>query len=397
LSLPGVASAGTIQVPGDYPSIQRAINHADDGDTVAVRPGVYQENLDFKGKAITVKSVSGPTETIIDGGFQDPVVWFHSGEGLTSVLSGFTLRHGATSNSDAGSDGAGIQIAGSSPKIVNNIIKRNDVCGSGGGIAVLAGSPLIKRNVITQNEQVACSGGPGGGGISVVAQGEARIIRNVITANSHGFGGGISLFAAGATVIRGNVIIGNEADTWGGGVSIVNDFHGVVVGNLIADNSGSQGGGIYASVPSGSPGPQFVNNTIAFNHGDGVAIYAIGFYEDMQLVNNIAVAFPGTSAVYCDPLYGSPSPIITFNNAYSGGTPPYAGTCGDAAGTQGNISFDPLFVDPAGGNYHLRQRSPSVDAGTNDAPSLPGHDIDGDPRILGGVVDQGMDEVVPSG
>jgi hypothetical protein len=52
-------------------------------------------------------------------------------------------------------------------------------------------------------------------------------------------------------------------------------------------------------------------------------------------------------------------------------------------------------VDPGDGDYHLRARSPSIDAGTNDAPGLPSRDIDGDPRIVGGVVDQGMDEFVP--
>jgi hypothetical protein len=50
-------------VPDDFPTIQGAISNAFvvQGDTVIVRPGMYVEkNLDFLGKAITVKSESGP-------------------------------------------------------------------------------------------------------------------------------------------------------------------------------------------------------------------------------------------------------------------------------------------------------------------------------------------------
>ena len=86
--------AGTIHVPADYAAIQDAMNAAVDGDTVLVAPGTYREHLNFLGKAITVTTEQGPDVTIIDGDQAGSVVTFASGEGLASVLSGFTLQNG---------------------------------------------------------------------------------------------------------------------------------------------------------------------------------------------------------------------------------------------------------------------------------------------------------------
>lgn len=65
---PAAAAPVTIHVPADQPTIQAAINAAANGDTVLVSDGTYKENINFKGKAITVASVNGPVTTTIDGG-----------------------------------------------------------------------------------------------------------------------------------------------------------------------------------------------------------------------------------------------------------------------------------------------------------------------------------------
>src|SRR6266446_5555965 len=194
-----LAAASIIRVPTQQPNIHSGIRVASNGDTVQVAPGTYVENLNFLGKAIHVTSEQGPQGTIIDGNRAGSVVTFASGEGLQSILNGFTLRNGMASG---GGEGGGIHIANSSPTITGNIITNNSAGNGGGGISSSFGSPLIQGNVITNNGQTSgFSGGIGGGGISIGGASQAQVLNNNISNNSWSFGGGVSLFAAGAPTI----------------------------------------------------------------------------------------------------------------------------------------------------------------------------------------------------
>jgi hypothetical protein len=111
----------TIYVPHDYPTIQQAINAAPEGYGIFVSAGTYYEHINFIGKRLTVKSKSGPADTIIDGKASDSVVTFYSGEGANSVLDGFTITNGRGSYTYGG----GIHCRNSSPMIKNCIISGN--------------------------------------------------------------------------------------------------------------------------------------------------------------------------------------------------------------------------------------------------------------------------------
>jgi hypothetical protein len=362
-------------VPSAQQTIQSAIDAADFGDTVLVAPGIYVENIDFKGKAITVISESGrPEDTIIDGGDANPVVSFISGEGRDSTINGFTLQNGR-----AALWGGGVYVQGSSPMITNNVIRNNHAC-QGAGIGILSGSPLIQRNTITNNIINSCSGiGPlrGGVGIGIKGTTYVEILDNVISNNvsSPGLvnsGGGIHILGTGAPIIKRNIIKGNSVDGWGGGIWLVQASDALIVQNLITGNKAFEGGGIYWIV--GNPGARLVNNTIADNDAtttNGSGLYINGVDVRTELTNNIIVAKPGQVGLFC----GGIDPLIRFNNIFSAGGRAYGGNCSSRTGTNGNISADPLFANPTQGDYHLQQGSPSIDAGFNQAPNLPDTEI----------------------
>src|SRR5439155_1723182 len=184
------ALASVINVPAAQPTIQAGINVANNGDTVLVAPGTYTENINFMGKAITVKSSKGASVTIIDGGGVAPVVTFNMNETSSSTLSGFTLQHGISTVSSL-YRGAGVYVYFASPTIKNNVIQ-NNIGSTGAGIGVYYGSPLIRRNTIKSNSMPE-----GYGAISVDGPGSTQIIGNVTIVGSSSSPQGSAVYITG--------------------------------------------------------------------------------------------------------------------------------------------------------------------------------------------------------
>ncbi len=212
-------------VPLQYPTIQAAIDASNGNDVVRVAPGVYAENLDFKGKAIVVRSARGPRATVVDGRRLDWVVTFRSNEGRGSVLEGFTIRNGA----------GGILCSLASPTIVGNRIVRNrQTLSDGVGIRAI-GAPWIERNVIAENDTFDnLSRGAG-----LYCLGNAVLTGNVFHRNRVGAGDGSAIYCAGGAIVATNcTIAGHPSGAGATAVRIVGNQSSVRFTNtLFWDNA----------------------------------------------------------------------------------------------------------------------------------------------------------------
>lgn len=133
--LPILLHAATIHVPGDYPTIQAAINAAASGDTILVAPGTYPENINVK-KSLSL--IGGDKDTtVIDGGGSGTVAWVTAD---AVSISGFTIQNSGGQWPDAGlllNNTGGHDISG-------NIIKNNMMAihGSDSSDNVIAGNRI---------------------------------------------------------------------------------------------------------------------------------------------------------------------------------------------------------------------------------------------------------------
>ena len=143
------------------------------------------------------------------------------------------------------------------------------------------------------------------------------------------------------------------------GISVAMGSRGVVTNCLIYDcywALGPQSGGVL----------DLANCTVyGCVYGLRAIIDDAGWPGAVANVTNLIVWNTSASSVLEDE-------ASTVNASYCNFEDPYPGT--------GNISADPLFVDPVGGDFHVQELSPCIDAGFSGWPA-PAVDLDGNPRV----------------
>lgn len=297
-------SAVVINIPGDHPTIGEGIAVAADGDTILVQPGVYEENIDFDGKNITIGSLFLTTQdtgyisqTIIDGGQNGSVVTFANGETSSAVLTGFTLTNGSgtyvTSGSHSYYNGGGIYCENANPSLSYLYIENNSAEDYGGGLFLSESELTISHLRIAENNS-----GNSGAGIYVKDNSNLFILNSEICDNEAETSGG-GVFLVGSQVEFEDVLLSDNIAQIGGaiiGIGTGTDM--ILVNTIVTDNHASVGGGaIYASncgvLLSGA---SLFNNTAASSGG---GIYASSVNFDSENRSNIY----SNSAIFGNDLY----------------------------------------------------------------------------------------------
>ncbi|GAA4438953.1 hypothetical protein GCM10023091_20410 [Ravibacter arvi] len=197
-------------------------------------------------------------------------------------------------------------------------------------------------------------------------------------------GGGMHFYNGGPTLLN-IMVLNNYATADGGGIFMTGSWGTVIRNSLFTGNEAGQGGGLFGQNSS----IKIANSTFSRNRsagrGGGIAYGWNGFLtmSNTLIWDNEA---EGSTTSWTASFFNASGSNTLSNNliANSGGA-------------------DPLFRDPANGDYSLQPGSPAMDAGSNDKYTAAGGDLEGDtdlgnnPRVSGfaggGVIDIGAYEI----
>ncbi len=371
-------------------NIQDAVDAAVAGDSVVVSNGLYNyggrlfygtntTNRVVINKPITVQSLNGPAVTIVAGANSNPqlprvgrCVYLTNG----AFLSGFTLTGGGAAGKIVSGDLVREQSGGAAwcetGAVISNCVISSSYAtyGYGGGVfggTVInsflgtntgaagsgAASNILINCTLRKNRGEGGLGGPGtaqtdcGGGAY-----DSTLSNCVLAANFALNGGG-----AFGGVLFNCVLTNNSASTGAGGES------NILYNCLLAYNSArSTGGGAYNSILYDCT---IVTNSAPSANGAGIA---------------------GGAATNCIIYYNSTGNNDVFNTKF------IAYDCTPVLpALTGFITNAPLFVNLAGGDYHLQSNSPCINSGKSAYVTV-STDLDGHPRIVGSTVDMGAYE-----
>jgi hypothetical protein len=125
-----------------------------------------------------------------------------------------------------------------------------------------------------------------------------------------------------------------------------------------------------------------LNNTVARTAGSGLCMTS----EEATVANNIVWPLPGVDGGYDIQQIGYADKSVLVNNIFQTATEFW-----DV--NEGNLNLDPQYFDVEAGDLHVRAGSPAINAGAGDQLSADQvYDLDGNARVLDGVVDIGAYE-----
>ena len=238
---------------------------------------------------------------------------------------------------------------GTNTSLIDGFTLQNGSAQFGGGIRVGTSAVVVISHCLVRHNYAAVTGG----GIYCDLTSAPVITHSVLQENASGYAGALYFNYDSRPVVANNLLVGNRADSAGGIAcdGLVSMANNTIVQNLSADGSG----------------------VLSFFDGSGT------------LVNNL---FAFNSAGIDDSTVMSEwRHNLVFGNTNWN----WNGVVPDPS----ELSADPLFVDAANGDFHLRPDSPCVDAGDDTIAGASDVDLDDSARRQRTHVDIGAYELPP--
>jgi len=396
LAVVAVCDGRTITVdddgPGDFSTIQAAIDDSNDGDTVLVADGTYtgdgNRDIDFHGKAITVKSENGPETCIIDcnGTEAEPHrgVHFQSGEDANSAIIGFTITNGYSPREcltrppwpcswlgggirckgtnptisqcwitgNRADHGGGIHSDDGSPIVTDCTISGNYAWGVGGGMRLDGGSPRISYCTFSDNTAWV-----GGGGI--YTSDTNLVATNCTFVGNSAVGDGGALYEHNSSPdVRNCIFTENTAGGDGGAVHAWSGSEPVITNCVFTGNRAMRSGGGIAS--KGHSDPVLTNCILRANRASkGNAISVLEYVGSVTYRSEITVNYSDVEGGY-DSAYVEEGCRVNWHEGNVDADPCFAdpGYWTDPCGTASEW-WDDVWID---GDYHVKSQAGRWDA-----------------------------------
>ena len=242
-------SAAVITVgPGgkfDFETIQEAVKAAVHFDEIVVAPGMYTETVNPRGKRITIRSSSGPDNTIIDGESIRSGIVCTKGETQQTIFDGFTVQNGRSQQEPGG---GGMHLHGASPQVLNCKFVSNKAGTrgryydtDGAAIMVSIGFPTFTACTFLANTASGM-----GGGIYCENFSEITCTDCTFEANMAQKGAAVYLTDSSIASFMTCDFTGNAATWYGGALYALDGCSATFIDcNLLSNGAGMGGGGIY--------------------------------------------------------------------------------------------------------------------------------------------------------
>ncbi len=325
-------AAAAVTVPGDFPSIQAALDGAPPGSTIEVAPGRYQERLNLGPQhAVTLRgNPDDPASVVIDGGGQgDTIHMVEVGSGM--VVEGFTVTGGTGSDGYGGGlfmadshatfrrcvftgnhapqDGGGVMLLRSGGQFLDCVFQNNTAAVYGGGVMFTIGNTTrFERCSFLDNQSGT---GPGifgsGGGIHVNDSSPTFVGCRVQGNQSKGSGGGIIVLGhysepESVATFEDCVVEDNLAAVVdihrgeGGGLHVEDNARIILRRTRVAENVANVGAGLHSYRAKYEIYDSLIENNHSVRQGDilgyggGIAAQSVNVAEPVQLGASILLS-----------------------------------------------------------------------------------------------------------